>query len=137
MRTERIQIQSQGHTDVIDITKDVQSALARTGLRAGTVTVFVSGSTAAVTTLEFEPVLVKDIREAFDRVAPADRPYHHHERWGDDNGHSHVRASMVGPSLTVPFTDGRLALGKWQQVVLLDFDTRSRERELIVQVLGE
>ncbi len=137
VRTERIQVRSRGGTDVIDITKNVQSALARTGLRAGTVTVFVAGSTAGVTTIEHEPGLVMDIREALDRLAPADQTYHHHERSGDDNGHSHIRASLVGPSLTVPFEAGRLLLGTWQQIVLLDFDTRPRDRELVVQVLGE
>ena len=137
VRTEKLRIRTRGSTDVVDITKDVQSALARTGLRAGTVTVFVTGSTAGVTTIEHEPGLVMDIREALDRFAPADASYHHHERSGDDNGHSHIRASLVGPSLTVPFGEGRLMLGTWQQIVLLDFDTRARDRELVVQVLGE
>jgi secondary thiamine-phosphate synthase enzyme len=99
--------------------------------------VFVPGSTGAVTTLEFEPGLVQDVAEYFDRVVPKDHAYHHEERWHDQNGHSHLRATMIGPSLTIPFRDKRLMLGTWQQIVFLDFDVRPRERELICQVIGE
>jgi secondary thiamine-phosphate synthase enzyme len=137
VKTDTIRLKSRGRTDVIDVTRDVQASVAKSGLRSGIATVFVSGSTAGLTTIEFEPGLVKDIADALERVAPRDADYAHHERWGDDNGHSHIRASLIGPSLTVPFSDGRLALGTWQQIVLLDFDTRPRDRELTVQILGE
>ena len=116
---------------------EVQAALVRSDLRAGTATVFVPGSTAGLTTVEIEPGLVKDLREAFEKIAPAGKDYHHHATWGDDNGNSHVRASLLGPGITIPFTEGRLILGTWQQVILIDFDTRSRKRDIVVQILGE
>lgn len=137
VRRDLIKISTQGHTDVVDITKQVESAVARSGINSGLVALFAIGSTAGLTTIEFEPGLVHDIREAFERIAPRAAEYKHHERWGDDNGHSHVRASLLGPSLTVPFNDGRLALGTWQQIVLVDFDTRARDREVSVQILGD
>ena len=137
IRTQRIQLSTRGHTDVVDVTGAVQDAVAASGLREGTATVFVTGSTAGVTTVEYEPGLVKDLKEVFEKIAPAGKPYHHHERWGDDNGHSHVRASLLGPSLAVPFADGRLLLGTWQQIVVIDFDTRPREREIVLQLTGE
>jgi secondary thiamine-phosphate synthase enzyme len=116
----------------------VRAALARGAIRRGTVTVFVVGSTAAVSTTEFEPGLVeRDLRAGLERLAPEDDYYLHEETWHDDNGHSHVRATFLGPSLTVPLVDGELTLGTWQQIVLLDCDTRSRERRIVVQVLGE
>jgi secondary thiamine-phosphate synthase enzyme len=99
--------------------------------------VFVPGSTAAVTTIEYEPGLVKDVKEAFEKIAPEGAAYHHHERWGDDNGSAHVRAAMLGPSLMVPFVKGKLLLGQWQQIVLVDFDTRARTRDVVVQVICE
>jgi secondary thiamine-phosphate synthase enzyme len=129
-------VSTRGRTDVVDITGPVGEAVRRSGLMSGTVTVFVTGSTAGVTTIEFEPGLVHDIREAFERIAPESAEYRHHERWGDDNGHSHVRASILGPSLAVPFNEGKLLLGTWQQIILVDFDTRPRDRELILQILG-
>lgn len=129
-------IQTKGNSDVIDITDQVESILSRSGLANGIVTVFVVGSTAGITTIEFEPGLVNDIKEAFERVAPRTAEYEHHLRWGDDNGHSHVRASILGPSITVPFNNRRMALGTWQQIVLVDFDTRARKREIIVQSIG-
>lgn len=137
VKTETIRLRSRGSTDVIDITRDVQAAVEKSRLRNGVAIVFVGGSTAGLTTIEFEPGLVKDIAAALERIAPRGGEYAHHERWGDDNGHSHIRASLIGPSLTVPFCDGRLTLGTWQQIVLLDFDTRPRDRELTVQMLGE
>lgn len=137
VQTRTIAIETRGHTDILDVTPQVQQAVADAGLREGTATVFVTGSTAGVTTVEFEPGLVADLQELFERLAPEGRPYRHHERWGDDNGHSHVRASLLGPSLTVPFAEGKLLLGQWQQIVLLDFDTRGRRRELVVQIIGE
>ena len=112
------------------------AVLKRSGVDSGIVTLFVIGSTAGLTTIEYEPGLVHDIKEALERVAPANGHYQHHERWGDDNGHSHVRASLVGPSLTVPFTHGAPCLGTWQQIIFMDFDTRSRDREIVCQILG-
>ena len=116
---------------------EVAQAVARSRLASGIATVFVLGSTAGVTTIEFEPGLVHDLGTAFDRLAPREFEYKHHERWGDDNGHSHVRAALLGPSLSVPFVKGELCLGTWQQIVLVDFDTRPRNREFLIQILGE
>jgi secondary thiamine-phosphate synthase enzyme len=129
-------VDSRGNNHVIDITPEVADSVARAGIAGGIVTVFVTGSTAGVTTVEFEPGLVADLDAAFQRVVPREIDYRHHERWGDDNGHSHVRASLLGPSLTVPFIDGRLTLGTWQQIVLIDFDTRPRSREYVIQIIG-
>ena len=128
---------TQADTDIVDITREVADRVAEGAIQNGIVTVFVPGSTGAVTTLEFEPGLVQDVAEYFDRVVPKDHAYHHEERWHDQNGHSHLRATMIGPSLTIPFRDKRLMLGTWQQIVFLDFDVRPRERELICQVIGE
>lgn len=135
-QTVRMAIESNGHGHVLDITGNVSAAVSSSGIRSGTATVFVTGSTAGVTTLEFEPGLVHDLTAAFERLYPRALDYRHHERWGDDNGHSHVRASMLGPSLVVPFEEGELTLGTWQQIVLVDFDTRPRQREYVVQLLG-
>ena len=118
---------------MIDITPEV----ARFAEGNGQATIFVPGSTAGVTTIEYEPGLVKDIREAWEKIAPEREDYHHHGTWGDDNGSSHVRAAMLGPSLTVPFVNGKLILGTWQQIVLIDFDTRARTRDITVQVIKE
>ncbi len=137
VRTERIRVQTAGFADIVDITREVAEAVQCAGLRSGIVTVFVAGSTAGVTTVEYEDGLVRDLQEAFERMAPSGRPYHHDRRWGDGNGFSHVRASLLGPSLTVPVEDGRLMLGTWQQIVLVDFDNRSRRRELVIQLMGE
>lgn len=135
--SESLEFSTRGHTDVVDVTERVRKAVEESGLRDGTVTVFVVGSTAAVTTIEYEPGLVHDIRQVLDRIAPAGQPYRHHDTWGDDNGHAHLRASLIGPSVTVPFSDGRLALGTWQQIVVIDFDTRPRDREVRLQMIGE
>lgn len=137
VKTDSIRLKTKGHTDIHDITSEVQRCVTRQGLNDGQVTVFVPGSTASVTTVEFEPGLVKDLKSAFERVAPANGDYHHHAAWGDDNGNSHVRAAILGPSITVPFVEGRLTLGTWQQIVLIDFDTRARDRDLVVQIIGE
>ena len=131
------QISTTGQGDARDITGDVRSALTRSGLASGIVTVAVIGSTAAVTSIEFEPGAVLDFTTLFERLAPRDANYAHHERWGDDNGSSHVRAALLGPSLTLPFSDGTLVIGTWQQLVLVEFDTRPRRREYVVQILGE
>lgn len=129
-------LKSRGNNHVIDITSQVASSVAEAGIESGIATVFVTGSTAGVTTVEFEPGLVQDLDTAFNRLMPRELDYRHHERWGDDNGHSHVRASLLGPSLTVPFQKGQLALGTWQQIVLIDFDTRPRNREYVIQIIG-
>ena len=126
-----------GQGDVRDITEVVAAAVAGSGLSAGIVTIAVSGSTAGITTIEFEPGAVADLGSMFERLAPRHGVYRHHERWGDDNGSSHVRAALLGPSLTLPFTDGRVRLGTWQQIVLAELDTRPRNRQVIVQILGE
>ena len=135
--TKSIVFSTEAEMDVVDITSDVADALAETDLSCGTVTVFVQGSTGAVTTMEFEPGLVKDMTEMFEKLAPRDHYYHHEERWHDKNGHSHMRASLIGPSVAIPFRENRLMLGTWQQLVFLDFDVRARERELILQISGE
>ena len=132
-----LQLSTAGNADCIDITDRVAEALASTGLQTGVVHLFVVGSTAAVTTIEFEPGCVEDLGELFDRIAPQAADYRHHERWGDHNGHSHMRASLLGPGLTVPFVEGRLTLGTWQQVILVDFDDRPRERTVVVQTIGD
>ena len=135
--TDRLSLQTRGDAEMIDVTGDVQSLVSKHGFAEGQVLVFVPGSTAGLTTVEYEPGLIRDLPEAFERIAPRDRHYHHEETWHDGNGHSHVRASLLGPSLTVPFTGGELLLGTWQQIVLIDFDNRPRRRELVVQLSGE
>jgi len=138
IKTEQIQVKTQGNCQVVDITGQVGQAVARSGLAAGVVTLFHVGSTAGLTTTEYEPGLVNhDLKAAFERIAPEAGQYEHEKTWDDDNGHSHVRASLLGPSLTVPFVDGRLTLGTWQQIILVDFDTRSRNRTVICQIMGE
>jgi secondary thiamine-phosphate synthase enzyme len=135
--THEIQLRTRGHTSIEDITARVQAAVAGSGLAAGIVTVFCPGSTAGLTTIEYEDGVVFDLQQILDEIVPPDRAYRHHLRWGDDNGSAHIRAALIGPSLTVPFVAGRLALGTWQQLVFLDFDTGPRTRRLVVQVMGE
>jgi secondary thiamine-phosphate synthase enzyme len=138
VRTEQIQVKTKGNCDVVDITGQVGEAVAGSGLRVGVVTLFHVGSTGGLTTTEYEPGLVNhDLKAAFERIAPEAGRYEHEQTWDDDNGHSHVRASLLGPSLSVPFVDGRLTLGTWQQIILVDFDTRSRNRTVICQIVGE
>jgi len=137
IETRTIVFNTEAEMDVVDVTKDVATLLADVAITNGVVTVFCPGSTGALTTMEYEPGLVKDMQELFEKLAPRDHYYHHEERWHDNNGHSHVRASLIGPSVTIPFRDKRLMLGTWQQIVFYDFDVRARERELIVQVMGE
>lgn len=132
-----ISLRTSAKDEVIDITGKVQSIVTESSIRSGLACVFVAGSTAAVTTVEHEPGLVADMREALDRLYPKDIDYGHHRRWGDGNGHSHIRASFVGPSLTVPVSDGHLVLGTWQQIVFMEFDNKPRSREVVVQLLGE
>ncbi|NOX97123.1 MAG: YjbQ family protein [Nitrospirae bacterium] len=135
--TKKIKVDTQGETDIIDITDSVSVLLKDSGLTNGTVTVFVPGATGGITTLEYEPGLVKDLQRAFEELAPKDREYAHNNRWKDLNGYSHVRASLLGPSLTVPFIEGELQLGRWQQIIFIDFDNRPRSREIILQIVGE
>lgn len=135
--TRHVEVRSRAENDVVDITKDVQEAVRQSGMKAGIATVFVSGSTAAVTTMEYEPGLVEDFPGMLERVSPRGISYEHHKTWHDDNGRSHVKASLVGPSLSVPFVDGLLTLGTWQQVVFLELDTRPRTRKIVVQMVGE
>jgi secondary thiamine-phosphate synthase enzyme len=135
--TTRLEFTTKGQGDARDITPDVAAALARSGLTSGLMTVFVTGSTAAVTTIEFEPGAVADFNRLFEGLAPRGADYRHHLRWGDDNGSSHVRAALLGPSLTVPFADRVLTLGTWQQIMLIEFDTRPRRREVVLQSIGE
>jgi len=135
--TKNIGLESQGNCDIIDITPDVQKRLSETNLKDGTVTLFISGSTAGITTIEFEPGLIADFKEMWERNAPRDLTYEHNRAWGDGNGHSHVRASVLGASLVVPFNDRRLALGTWQQIVVVDFDNRARSRQIVAQIMGE
>ena len=135
--TRELHIRTTGHTDVQDITSLVQAQVSDTGLKEGIATVFCLGSTAGLTTIEYESGVVADLQEVLETLAPEERDYRHHRRWGDDNGSAHIRAALIGPSLTVPFVAGRLTLGTWQQIVFLDFDTTPRARKLIVQVMGE
>lgn len=137
VKTETIALHTQGHGDMHDITQPAQEALRRSGLRTGVMTLFCPSSTSALTTIEFEAGALVDLRRLFDEIVPPNRPYQHNLRWGDGNGHSHVRAALLGPSLNVPFVDGRLTLGTWQQIVHVDFDNRPRSRELVVQMVGE
>jgi secondary thiamine-phosphate synthase enzyme len=135
--TRRRHVATRGQGDAHDITELASAAVADSGVSAGVVTVFVVGSTAAVTTIEFEPGAIADLNGLFERLAPRDGKYQHHLRWGDDNGSSHVRAALLGPSLTVPFAERRLVLGTWQQIMLIEFDTRARRREIVFQILGD
>jgi secondary thiamine-phosphate synthase enzyme len=137
IRAGKITERTSGFCDIIDITAKVRQHLAAERIQNGVVTVFVSGSTAALTTIEHEPGLIQDLKEFVEKIIPSDRRYHHDDRWRDDNGFSHLRASLFGPSVTVPVEHGKLRLGTWQQIVLLDFDNRARTREITVQLLGE
>jgi secondary thiamine-phosphate synthase enzyme len=131
-----IHCQTSGNTDVIDITPQVTEALRKSGIKEGVVFLFVSGSTAALTTIEYEQGVVNDLIRTIEKIAPQNIAYQHNLRWGDGNGYSHVRASLLGPSLNIPVTNKKLLVGAWQQIVLLDFDNRPREREVVVQIIG-
>ncbi len=135
--SQPLTISTRGHAEVHDITSAVQAAVARSGIRSGLAAVFTPSSTSALTTIEFESGAIEDLRRALERLAPSDAEYLHNLRWGDGNGHAHLRAALLGPSLCLPVADGRPVLGTWQQVVFLDFDIRPRQREIRVQVLGE
>lgn len=133
---EQIELRTAGECDVRDLTAEVARVVKNSGGSDGTVHLFVPGATAGLTTIEFEPGCVRDLQEAIERAAPRDSDYHHNERWGDGNGFSHVRAALLGPSLSVPLAEGRLLLGTWQQIVLVDFDNRPRDRRIVVTVTG-
>jgi secondary thiamine-phosphate synthase enzyme len=135
--TKDITFQSKGNCDIIDITSQVAKNVGESEVTTGIVTLFISGSTAGVTTIEYEPRLLSDFKGMWDRVIPRNIPYEHDKTWGDGNGHSHVRASTLGASLTIPFVNKRLTLGTWQQIVFVDFDNRPRSRKIAVQILGE
>lgn len=135
--TRSIALSTRGNADVHDITAEVVGALSASGLKHGSLTIFCASSTSAVTTIEYEAGAIRDLRRVFDEISPPDHEYAHNARWGDGNGHSHVRAALLGASLTIPFVNGRLTLGTWQQIVHIDFDNRPREREIILQLIGE
>ena len=137
IQTKKLVEKTEGYCDIIDITAKVQDQVRKEKIQKGLATLFVSGSTAALTTIEYEPGLVKDMKELLERFIPSNKKYHHDDRWGDDNGFSHLRSSLFGPSLQIPIEGGRLLLGTWQQIVLLDFDNRPRTREIVVQIMGE
>ena len=135
--TKELRIKTDAYVGIHDITENVQVLLEETHMRDGIAVVFCQGSTGAITTMEYEPGLIQDMPEALERVAPKAGEYAHHKTWGDDNGSGHVRASLVGPSLAVPFVSGRLMLGRWQHIVFLECDSRSRDRRLVIQIIGE
>ena len=135
--SDNISLATKGFGDIQDITSATAATVGKAKIKNGTATVFCPGSTGAVTTIEYENGVLEDLKKAVERMAPSDIPYAHDQRWGDGNGFSHVRAALLGPSLTVPLTRGELALGTWQQIVFIDFDNRGRRRKIVVQVIGE
>ena len=135
--TKKISFETKGECDIIDITPQIEQQLVETDIKNGTVTLFVAGSTAGISTIEFESGLLSDFESMWERNVPKNIPYNHDRRWGDGNGYSHVRASLLGASLVIPFNDKRLTLGTWQQIVVVDFDNRPRSRQIIVQIMGE
>ncbi|MBD3348287.1 MAG: YjbQ family protein [Candidatus Eisenbacteria bacterium] len=135
--TATLTLRTSGNGDTVDLTGDLARAVGESGLMDGVATLFIGGSTAGITTIEFEPGAVGDLQDVFEEIAPQNRDWRHHQRWGDRNGHSHVRSALLGPSLSVPFVSQELTLGTWQQVVLVDFDDRARNREVVVQIIGE
>ncbi|MFC2045113.1 secondary thiamine-phosphate synthase enzyme YjbQ [Chloroflexota bacterium] len=135
--TETISVKTGGHSDIINITSEVEQQLADSGVSNGIVTLFIAGSTAGVTTIEYEPGLVSDFQAMWQRNVSQDIPYEHDRRWGDGNGYSHTRASLLGASLVIPFSDKKLILGNWQQIIIIDFDNRPRTRQIVVQIMGE
>ena len=135
--SDEINIKTKRELDIVDITNDIQNIVSKSKLHDGIICIFVPGSTGTLTTIEFEPGLMKDLPTALERIAPKRDYYHHHETWHDDNGHSHVRASLMGPSITVPFQNKKLLHGTWQQIIFVELDTRPRSRSIIVQIVGE
>lgn len=135
--TKTLFYQTRGENDILDITEDVTRELNTTKMKNGIITIFIPGSTGAITTIEYEPGLLLDLPNTLEKIAPRNLSYEHEKRWHDGNGHSHVRASLIGPSLTVPFADNVLTLGTWQQIVFLELDARNRRRKIILQIMGE
>ncbi len=135
--SQTISISTKGFSDILNITNQVDTVIGRSKIENGLVTVFCPGSTGALTTIEYESGVLRDLQKAIEKIAPSDIPYEHDRRWGDGNGFSHVRAALMKPSLTIPMVKGKLALGTWQQIVFIDFDNRGRERNILVQVMGE
>ena len=134
---DELKLGTNGEVDIIDITADVQDLVSKSKIKDGIVCIFVPGSTGTVTSIEYEPGLMKDLPKALEKIAPKDVYYNHHETWHDDNGHSHVRASVMGPSTTFPIRNGKLIHGTWQQIVFVELDTRTRNRNIIVQIVGD
>jgi len=137
VKTKFLEFSTQGNAEIVDITHHINGALSETGLVDGTVTIFVPGATGGLTTVEYESGLIEDLDDLWERIAPSSASYKHDQTWHDGNGHSHVRASMLGPSITIPFVSGELTLGTWQQVIFVDFDVRSRSRRLVIQCMGK
>jgi len=137
VKSSSIQISTRGDADIHDITDAVAQQVEQSGLKAGTVTIFCPSSTSALTTIEYESGALSDLKRLFNEITPPNREYAHNARWGDGNGHSHIRAALLGPSLTIPFVNGSLTLGTWQQIIYVDFDNRPRKRDLILQIIGE
>jgi len=137
IESRTIQVSTQGNGDVNDITGAVSQLLSQSSVRDGVVTLFCPSATSALTTIEYESGCVQDLQRLFDEIIPQNKEYAHNAKWGDGNGHSHVRAALLGPSLTIPFVDSQLTLGMWQQIIFVDFDNRSRNRELVAQIMGE
>lgn len=137
VKTSFISLRTQGNADIQDITDQLANAVSHSGLSAGTATIFCPSATSALTTIEYESGALSDLRRLFEEIAPTNREYAHNERWHDGNGHSHVRAALLGPSITIPFVEGQLTLGTWQQVIYIDFDNRPRQRRLVLQLIGE
>lgn len=137
VHTEQIEVSVKGYCDIVDITVNLQEAVSNSTINSGTITAFCPGSTGGITTIEYEPGLLKDLPEFFEKLIPSDRSYHHDETWHDGNGFSHLRAALLKPDITVPFVSGKLMLGTWQQVVFLNFDNKSRRRNVVLQVMGD
>lgn len=137
IQTRTISLNTKGNADIQDVTNQITQIVGECGLENGAITLFTPSATSALTTIEFESGCISDLRRLFDEIIDPQRHYAHNARWGDGNGHSHVRAALLGPSLSIPFVEGRLTLGTWQQVIFVDFDNRERRREIVVQVIGE
>jgi len=137
VKTEEVKFNTRGPGDIVDMTAELQTAVKKSGMTSGTVTVFAPGSTTGITTIEYEPGLLRDVPELMEKLVPSNRPYHHDETWHDGNGFSHLRSAMIGSDMTIPFVGGKLTLGTWQQVVFLEFDNRPRQRHVVLQIMGE
>ena len=137
VKTDSIQLSTKGNADIVDVTDNVSSIVSDSGISSGIVTIFTPSATSALTSIEYEPGCISDLRRLFEEIIPQNRDYSHNLRWGDGNGHSHVRAALLKASFTVPFVNQRLTLGTWQHIIFVDFDNRSRRRELVLQIMGE